>query len=75
MAFTDYPISELGDPQNKEAPIRECKPIDYDGNKYATVEVGGITTSFKSGYIYTTECRCGEGTVVNPKTYIKEKEQ
>lgn len=69
MAYTDYPIIELGDIPNKKAPIRECNPIDYDGDKYATVEVEGVTVSFKAGYIYTTPCRCGEGVVVNPSTY------
>ena len=55
--YTDYPILELGDESGKEAPVRECKPISYDGNKYCVVEVGGVLTSFKSGYIYTKPTR------------------
>lgn len=58
--WTDYPITELGDEPGKRAPIRECVPLSYDRNKYCRVEVEGVTTSFKAGYIYTKEGRCGD---------------
>lgn len=68
-AWTDYPIVELGDIPNKPAPIRECKPLDYDGDKYSRVMVEGIVTSFKSGYIYSAPGRCGDVPVVDPHSY------
>ena len=59
-AWTDYPIAELGDKPWVNAPIRPCLVIEYDGDKYATVIVGRITTEFKSGYLYLEPGRCGE---------------
>lgn len=58
--WTDYPVVELGDTEGQIAPVRECDVIAYDGDKYCTVIVGGVTTSFKAGYIYTRPGRCGE---------------
>ena len=58
--WTDYPISGLGDELGKPAPVRECTPIEYDGNKYCAVVVEGVTASFKCGYIYTEKGRCGD---------------
>lgn len=58
--FTDYPITELGDKEFQEAPIRECELIHYDGNKYCYVKVEGIEKEIKRGYIYTKPGRCGE---------------
>lgn len=51
-AWTDYPIVELGDTPGQEAPIREVTVLGWDGNKYAEVEVEGVRTSFKAGYLY-----------------------
>lgn len=68
-AFTDYPITALGDVAGERAPIRECVPINYDGDKYSVIQVEGILVTLKAGYIYTTPCRCGEGVVVPPKSY------
>lgn len=70
--WTDYPIFELGDVSGQKAPIRECIPIGYDGDKYSRVIVGGVTTEFKAGYIYTKPGRCGGVPVADPKTYAKE---
>lgn len=74
--FTDYPIAELGDAPGVKAPIRKCHPVAYDGDKYCRVEVGGITTSFKCGYIYQKSGRCGEVPAISkaaleslPKAY------
>lgn len=58
--WTDYPILELGDLPGKHAPIRECVPITYDGNKYCDVLVAGVKTNFKAGYIYTQKGRSGD---------------
>lgn len=58
--WTDYPIVELGDEPGKEAPVRRAKLLEYDGDKYVTCEIDGIITSFKSGYLYMREGRCGK---------------
>jgi hypothetical protein len=58
--FTDYPITELGDEEFKEAPIRECELLFYDDNKYCYVKVEGVEKEIKRGYIYTKPGRCGE---------------
>lgn len=58
--WTDYPIAELGDAPGVQAPVRLCKPVAYDGNKYCRVEVEGVVVAFKAGYIYTEEGRSGE---------------
>jgi hypothetical protein len=50
--YTDYPITELGDTEGEIAPIRECRVISYDNNKYCEVSVCGVVKSIKSGYIY-----------------------
>jgi hypothetical protein len=42
-AWTNHPISELGDSKNKGAPIREVTIVGYDGGRYARVSVNGIT--------------------------------
>jgi hypothetical protein len=59
-AWTDYPITALGDDEGKRAPVRECEVLRYDGDKYADVLVGGVETSFKAGYLYSKPGRCGE---------------
>ena len=51
--WTDYPIEELGDTPGMLAPIRQVTLLSYDGDKYVKVEVAGIKTEFKSGYLYT----------------------
>jgi hypothetical protein len=57
--YTDYPITELGDIPRKEAPIRKGSVLSYDGDKYATVSIEGITTDIKIGYLYEQPGRCG----------------
>jgi hypothetical protein len=59
-AWTDYPIVQLGDTGGQRAAVRECEVIAYDGDKYATVVVCGVKTSFKAVYLYTRAGRCGE---------------
>jgi hypothetical protein len=58
--FTDHPITELGDEEYKEAPIRECELLSYDDNKYCYVKVEGIEKEIKRCYIYSQRGRCGE---------------
>jgi hypothetical protein len=69
-AFTDYPITELGDIENKRAPIRKCKILTYDRNKYADVMVffqdadgdeRVVISNFKAFYIYKNEARYDDG--------------
>ena len=58
--YTDYPITELGDEEFKEAPIRDCELLSYDDNKYCYIKVGGIEKEVKRGYIYAKSGRVGE---------------
>ncbi len=58
--FTDYPITELGDEEFKESPIRECELLSYDDNKYCYVKVEGIEKEIKRCYIYPQKGRFGE---------------
>ncbi len=60
IAYTDYPLVELGDKENVEAPIRCVTLRYYDGDKYVTVEYMGQLFSFKAGYLYTTYGRHGK---------------
>jgi hypothetical protein len=63
--WTDYPVVALGDTPSELAPIRECEPLSYDGDKYVTVRVQGIVTDFKSGYLYPRHQRAGVGPAVS----------
>lgn len=58
--YTDYPISELGDAPNKEAPIRKCSVVKYEGFKYVTILCEGIEKEIKRGYVYSRPGRCGD---------------
>ncbi len=65
IAYTDYPIFELGDAPGQVATIREVEALSYDGNKYCTIRVGGprgVIDTIKSGYLYTEPGRAGEVT-------------
>jgi hypothetical protein len=59
-AFTDYPITALGDEPRKPAPIRECRVLSYDGDKYCVVDVAGRREEIKAGYLYARPGRSGE---------------
>ena len=59
-AWTDYPITELGDTPGMRAPVRECEVTEYDGDKYCRVVVGGHSIEIKSGYLYSEAGRHGE---------------
>ena len=65
-AFTDYPIHNINDTDGTLAPIRKCKILTYDRNKYCDVLVfftdtdgdeRAIVASIKSGYCYKNEAR------------------
>jgi len=58
-AYTDYPITELGDIAGELAPIREIEVHSFDGNKYCVISVDGVTIEIKSGYIFSEPGRMG----------------
>jgi hypothetical protein len=69
-AFTDYPITELGDIEFEKAPIRKCTILTWDRNKYCDVlvyfvdkdgDLRGHVTSFKQFYLYKNESRIDDG--------------
>jgi hypothetical protein len=76
--YTDYPLAILfGDKPRVEAPIREVKLLDFDGDKYCTVEVGGMTADIKFGYIYFEPKRNGAApsiTIEEINTILKPPE-
>lgn len=59
-AWTDYPISALGDVAGAVAPIRECTVLSYDGNKYCQIQIGEIEDEVKACYLYRAPGRSGE---------------
>jgi len=69
-AFTDYPITELGDKPNEKAPIRKVEIVDYDQDKYCVVRVDGVVKSVKVGYLYSEQGRCGEVPNINLNGFI-----
>lgn len=66
-AWTDYPITQLGDRPHAEAPVREVEIISYDRNKYCQVLVGGVIDSIKRGYIYRKPGRYREVRIVDER--------
>lgn len=60
IAWTDYPILELGDKSGELAPIRECQILSWDSNKYCRVRIQDLVLEIKSGYLYTKPGRSGE---------------
>lgn len=58
--YTDYPITELGDEEYKEAPVRGCQIKSFDGNKRCIITVEGVSTEIKACYIYKDKGRLGE---------------
>lgn len=51
--WTDYPFTELGDIPYQQAPWRRCVVVGYDGDKYATIKINGVSGSkeVKAGYV------------------------
>lgn len=70
IAFTDYPITELGDVE-KIVPIRKCRVLSYDGDKYCQVMVEGVRKEIKAGYLYILPGRYGEVPPINPEELRK----
>ncbi len=69
-AYTDEPIVELGDKVGYEAPIREVQVLSFDGNKYFTVQVNGVTIKLKVGRVYRNEARYGHGQSVSSDEWV-----
>ncbi len=59
-AWTDYPFILLGDDRWEPAPIREIEVLSCDGDKYCEIEVEGVRSEIKSGYIYQQPGRLGQ---------------
>lgn len=55
LAFTDYPIKELGDKEYSIAPMREVEVISYDGSKYCQIAVEGVKRNINKKYLYAEE--------------------
>jgi len=67
-AYTDYPFTELGDTAGEEAPIRKCKILTWDRNKYCDIlvyfvdkdgDLRGHINNIKQFYLYKNEARIG----------------
>ena len=75
-AWTDYPITELGDISGELAPIREVNVLTYDGNKYCKVEIAGCNDpqEIKSGYLYQRPGRVQEVPCLSRRqlSYLEE---
>lgn len=68
-AYTDYPFAELGDTLGKKAPMRNCKVLYWDRDKYCHIEIDGISLpSIKRGYIYRVERNLNERQVKKLKS-------
>lgn len=61
-AWTDYPITYLGDAPHQRAPIRKVRVVSWDGDKYAKIHDihSGYFFSTKVGYLYSEPGRFGE---------------
>jgi hypothetical protein len=68
-AYTDYPLAELGDTPGEKAPIRKCKILTWDRNKYCDIlvyfvdkdgDLRGHINSIKQFYLYKNEARIGK---------------
>jgi len=68
-AYTDYPMTHLGDKSGEQAPIREIFIHGWDGNKCVYITVEGTVTSIKYGYIYASSARCGEVNCIHYSQY------
>ena len=69
-AWTDYPLTDLGDAPGKTAAVREIETLEYDGDKYITVAVGHNPSRFfsiKNGYVYLEKPADGKDRVIAEK--------
>jgi hypothetical protein len=62
--WTDYPFVELGDIAYQKAPIRHVKVLEFDQNKYVTVQLidepNTPVLEVKAGYLYRKHGRYGQ---------------
>lgn len=65
LGWTDYPFKSLGDKVYREAPIRPCEVLSYDGDKYVTILVAGMKEEVKAGYVYETAGRFGQAKAIS----------
>lgn len=72
IAYTDYPIPELGDKFYTKAPMRECYVLSYDGENYCEVIVDGRKEVVKSSKIYATPSRSDPLTEDQLDLLVKE---
>ena len=56
IAYTDYPIPELGDKFYTKAPMRECFVLSYDGDSYELI-VKGVKQWIRCKSVYRTPSR------------------
>jgi len=72
QAWTDYPITELGDIPGKIAPIRLCRVLAYDRNKYCVIRIGELTVSgIKRCYLYKRRGRVSRVPVLGDRQLKK----
>lgn len=75
-AWTDYPMSFLGDIEGEPAPVRKVEIISYDGDKYCDILVGGMPCTVKRGYLYQREGRYGRvPPITDMQLLMLEEEQ
>ena len=72
IAYTDYPIPELGDKFYTKAPMRECYVLSCDGEDYCEVIVDGRKEVIKSSKIYATPSRSDSLTEDQLVLLVKE---
>ena len=64
IAYTDYPIPELGDKFYTKAPMRECYVLSCDGEFYELI-VKGAKQWIRCKNVYATNTRGGTLSLLN----------
>ena len=70
-AWTDYPISELGDKKGQPGPIREVTIVHFDGGDTAEVMFKGVTLTVKVDRLYLRSGRAAEAPLKPPSEKLK----
>ena len=52
-AWTDHPVTQLGDELGQFGPVRPCTVISYDGDRYCKVIIEGVNLTISRNYVYT----------------------
>lgn len=72
--WTDYPFLELGDEEQKEAPIRQVNVQSFNGYRHAIVTF--IDNSFQLelpvAYLFRSRGRSGQVKQVNPRKLARQ---